>query len=212
MINLGYKTRTNAYVRAAIGIILGIFVLIMKFKGQDVFALLLRILGIAVIAFGIFTCIYALIKRSKEEVKNEKDFNVLMISAALEVAFGAVLLVFSEPIVKVVNFVVGIALIAFAIWQIVILFSSRKHIRASAFIFPAIVIILGVLVLSNKNFVQYACAAALIMYGVSELVTALCVKKAVKEEEAEKETENVDVPEAEAVKVEEPAEKKEEEV
>jgi len=195
MITIGFKQSSDSWLRAILAIGLGIVVLITCFQKADPFALLVKVCACFVFAAGIFSVIYAFIR------KNEKDFSLMMVNAAVDLVIGAVMFFFAGAISKVFFYLIAAVLIIFGLWQIIVLFSARKYAKAGAifYVLPAIVIVLGALLLSPNigKALGYICGASLILYGVTEICTLYKMRKAINAYEIiiNPEPENVDVQE-----------------
>lgn len=200
MITFGFKTRTNNYLRAIAGIALGVVVLITCLQKIDPFAVLVKIVAAFVVAAGIFSLIYGLIKR------DEKDFTLLMVNAVVDIVLGVIFFIFASSIAKIFFWAIAAVLIIFAVWEMIALLSARKFVKTGwMYLLPFAVILFAILLMAPNITKGWMCAIALILFGVSELMAALKMKKAIKLSEDEKETDNVDVPYVEAEKVEEAA-------
>lgn len=178
MITVGFKNSSNGWTRAIVAICLGAVVLATCIKQGDPFVLLVKVCASFVLAAGVFSFVYGLLR------KNETAFSLLIGNAAVSIAIGIAMFVFAAPIAKVFFYLIAFVLIVSGIWQIVVLLSARKYVDAGlgSFIGPILTILLGVF-LTAPNFgkaIGYICAAALFTYGISEMITAIKVKKAVK--------------------------------
>ena len=105
MITIGFKQSGNCWLRAILALGLGIVMLINCIQGTDPVVLLVKVCGCFVIAAGIFSLIYGLIK------KNERDFSLMMVNALVDVILGAVLFLFAGAISKIFFSLVGFLLI-----------------------------------------------------------------------------------------------------
>lgn len=177
MITIGFKNKSNGWIRAIVAICFGIVVLVTCLQQGDPFVLLVKVLASFVLAAGIFSLIFGLLK------KNENTFPLILVNGAASIAIGIVMFVFAAAISKIIFYLIAFVLIFSGIWQVVVLFSARKYVDAGlgAFVGPVLTIIFGVFLTSPNfgNALGYICAAALLIYGVSEILTAMKVKKAV---------------------------------
>lgn len=190
MITIGFKNSSSSWLRATIALGLGVVVLVTCLQNADPFALLVKVLACFVIGSGIFTFIYGMLRREN------KDFSLMMVNTVTTVLIGIGLFVFSGVVARFFFYMIAIVLIIFGVFQLVALISARTVMRPGVlpYIGPVVVIMLGSALLSPTvgNSVGYICAAALILYGISEILTNLKMRKAIDEV-----TFNVDVDEDE---------------
>jgi len=205
MITIGFKSKSDGLLRSLFSLALGIVVLIVCIQGKtDPFSILVKVTGCFVIAAGLITLVYALIK------KNEKDFPLVMTNACVDLVLGAVLLLLATTIAKVFFYFVAVILIAFAVWEMIVLMSARKFVKVGwiGYVLPLATIIFSILLFSKLDLkvLGYICAISLIVYGVAEFITAWKMRKAIKAFEVTitPEPENADVePESADAKPEE---------
>lgn len=178
MITIGFKQSSDSWLRAILALGLGIVVLITCIQGSDPFTILVKVCGCFVLAAGIFSLIYGLVK------KNDKDFSLMMVNAVVDIILGAILFFCSTAIAKVFFYLIAVIMILFGIWQMIVLFSARKWVSTGfgVYILPILVILLGALLMAPNigKALGYICAIVLILYGVSELITLFKIRKAIK--------------------------------
>ncbi len=178
MITIGFKQSGNCWLRAILALGLGIVMLINCIQGTDPVVLLVKVCGCFVIAAGIFSLIYGLIK------KNERDFSLMMVNALVDVILGAVLFLFAGAISKIFFYLVGFLLIFVGIWEIITLFSARKWVNTGfvSYLLPIVIIVLGTLLMAPNigKAIGYIFSAALILYGISDILTLFKIRQAMK--------------------------------
>lgn len=178
MITLGYKQSGNCWMRAALSICLGVAALVICLNGGDIFKIFVQVCGSFVVAAGLFSLIYGLIKRK------ENDFALMMVNAGVDIILGAIMFAFAGGIAKVIFYLIAAVMIFFSLWQVVTLLSARKYIKAGwgFYILPIVVLALGITLMipGIDNALGYLCSAVLIIDGTSEIVTLLEIRKAIK--------------------------------
>lgn len=178
MITIGFKQSSDSWLRAILALGLGIVVLITCLQGSDPFKILVKVCGCFVLAAGIFSLIYGLIK------KNDKDFSLMMVNAAVDILLGAACFIFAGAIARVFFYLIAFVMIAFGIWQMIVLISARKWVKTGflVFILPIVIVLLGVLMMAPNisKALGWICSIVLILYGVSELITLYKMRKAIK--------------------------------
>lgn len=178
MITIGFKNNSDGIVRSLFALALGIVVLVVCLKGNDPFSILVKVTGCFVVAAGLITLVYALIK------KNEKDFPLTLTNACVDLVLGAVLFILAKPIAKIFFYFIGAALICLAVWELVVLLSARKYVKigVAGYVLPLATIVISVLLFSKMslNALGYVCAFSLMVYGVAEFLTAWKMRKAAK--------------------------------
>lgn len=180
MITFGYNNRFNGPVRAIIALAIGI---IMIAAGDKAMNAVVKVIAVFVIASGIVSLIVGIKRR------NDRTLPLMIVNAVFDVILGVALFVFNSFFADLFVYLLGFVLLAFGIFQIVALFSANRVLGVGWFSFfmPLLVTLAGVFLLCNPVFVKawisIIAGAALIVYGVSELISSWKMKKAIDEYE-----------------------------
>ena len=137
-------------------------------KGDQVASIFVRAIGGILIAVGVIALITFFIKKEKELF----DWIVVIFGSAIGI-FGIVVAVRPEPIISILNWIMGLIIIVYAI---VIIFTSIGFLRPAganywgfSAIFGLIALILGFLVI----FCNLATKVMMIMIGVTLILGAV---------------------------------------
>lgn len=175
MITFGFKDKFSGWVRAVAAIVLGV---ILVARPEGALVLVVRLLAAFLIASGVVSVIYGLVNR-----KNG-GLSLLIFNAIVDVVLGAILFVYAAPVTSIIIILIGIALLCFGILQIITLGSVAPVLGTAFgfFILPALCVIGGSLLLFNpfgsKVTLTVVAGIVCIVYGVSEVVATLRMRKA----------------------------------
>lgn len=174
MITLGYKTKFDSITRAAAALGIG---LVMAFGGNAP-ALVVKIIAVLLVVAGIASLVYGLIKSKESGV-----YQVLLINAALDVVLGLLLFFNPQWIAGVIVYAIGIILILFGGLQLVALAGAMSLLGAgfSSLLLSILAVVGGAFLLFNPftiNVMSIIAGCLLIVYGVSELISAFRMEKA----------------------------------
>ena len=180
MITFGYKNKFSGLIRASLALIVG---LVMVVSRTNALELAVQIVAAFLVAAGVVTFLLGLKNQTPEAS------NLLKVNAAVDVFLGILLLIFPGFVVNVMIYIIGFALLAFGIFQIVALFSAMQtlKLKLSAFILPVVVVIAGGFLVAKPAFVGETigiiAGVALIVYGASELFSTWKMRRAIDEYE-----------------------------
>lgn len=180
MITFGYKSRFNGPLRALTAIAIGVVMVVSK---TDALSLAVRIIAAFLVASGLVSLIVGY--RNREN----GTFALMGTNAAVDIFLGLMLFLFPGFFAGLLVYLIAFALLGFGIFQLVTLSSANRVMKvgAMAFILPALVLFCGMFLLVNPSFIGEAigivAGAALIVYGVSELLSSWKMKKAIDEYE-----------------------------
>lgn len=205
MITFGYKNKSNSGVRIICALAIAVVFFVISALHKDPFALLARIISAFLMAAGLVSVVYAIVKK-----RQDRDFNLSILGGCIEIVMGIVLFFTAKFIVGILYYLIAAAVALYGIYHIIVFVSMRKVLKVNIvfYIVPALAIVAAIVLCGVKNtgaVAGYVAGAALMIFAISELVAYLKVRKAIKKDAAE--PENVDV-KAEAADVE--AEKVEE--
>ena len=196
MITFGYKNRFNGPLRALTAIAIGVVMVVSK---TDALSLAVRIIAAFLVASGLVSLIVGYRNRQNG------TFALMGTNAAVDIFLGLMLFLFPGFFAGLLVYLIAFALLGFGIFQLITLASANRVMKvgAMAFILPVIVLFCGMFLLMNPSFIGEAigivAGAALIVYGVSELLSSWKMKKAIDEYEIRYPDETQTKPEEEPV-------------
>lgn len=180
MITFGYKNRFNGPLRALTAIAIGVVMVVSK---TNALSLAVRIIAAFLVASGLVSLIVGYRNRQNG------TFALMGTNAAVDIFLGLMLFLFPGFFAGLLVYLIAFALLGFGIFQLITLGSANRVMKvgAMAFILPVIVLFCGMFLLVNPSFIGEAvgivAGAALIVYGVSELLSSWKMKKAIDEYE-----------------------------
>ncbi len=182
MITLGYKTKFDSVTRAAAAIGIG---LVMAFGGNAP-TLVVKIIAILLIIAGVASLIYGIVKNKENGV-----YQILMVNAGLDIVIGLLLFFNPQWIAGIIVYAIGVLLILFGGLQLVALAGAMSLLGAgfTSLLLPICAVVGGAFLLFNPftiNVMSIIAGCFLILYGVSELISAFRMEKARKEYEIQR--------------------------
>lgn len=180
MITLGFKNKMSGVIRALTAIILGS---IMVAFPQTSLLVIVKILAAFLIASGIVSLVYGIANRANG------GFSLMVTNTAVDIILGIIIFIFPAEVAGVVMFIIGLALFAFGMFQILALASANRVLRVGfvSFLLPVLCSIGGALVIFKPfgiaSWLTLVVGIVLLVYGASELVSTWKVRKAMKEYE-----------------------------
>ncbi|MCQ2136862.1 MAG: hypothetical protein MJY67_08110 [Bacteroidales bacterium] len=208
MITAGFNTKTGVVLKALGAIGLGVAILYLNMRNIDPFAVIVKVIAALVLVSGCSSLVYALVKNQASQK------NIIIAGSAFTILFGVMLFVFAGPVASVFFFFIAAILFLMGMWQVIVLLSLGRFGRTGwLYVFPALTILTSMLLLAPNVQKAYICAAALILFGVSEIVSAWRVgnasslrdkmaRDAAQEQAADVDVQDQPVPDVEVVKVE----------
>ena len=132
MITFGYNSRFSSPLRALVFVALGMLMIVAK---ADAMEIVVKIVAAFILAAGVVSAFVGF-KQKKEGLMPLSIFN-----AATNIAVAVLLFVFSAVVSKFVSYLLGFVLFGFAMFQLSVLASMRKHVQLSiaAYVLPALV-------------------------------------------------------------------------
>lgn len=180
MITFGYKNKFSGIIRAALAIAVGVVMVVSRANALE---LAVQIIAAFLVATGVVTFFLGL------KAKKGGENNLMNVNAAVDVFLGVLLFFFPSFVVNIMIYIIGFALIAFGLFQIVALISAIRvsQVGIGSFILPILVVVAGGFLVARPTFVGEAigivAGAALIVYGTSELFSTWKMRKAIDEYE-----------------------------
>lgn len=175
MITFGYNGRFSSPIRALLFVALGVLMIVAK---ADAMHMVVKIFAAFILAAGVVS-VFVGFKQKKEGTMPLSFFNAL-----INVVIAGLLFAFAPFVSKFVSYLLGFSLFGFGLFQLLVLLSMRKHIQLglAAYIMPAFVTVAGLLIFLYPKFFGQSlgliAGIALIVYGVSDLVSAFKMKAA----------------------------------
>ena len=179
MITFGYRSKFSGITRAVIALILGS---VMFFTGNSV-TIIVQIMAAFILASGLVSLIIGL----KKEDPGQRP--LILTNSGLNIVIAVLMFIFAENLGGLFVAIIGIILILFGLFQIIVLFSANRvaPVGGASFVMPAIVLAFGLLLLFKPKFVDdilgYIVGASLIVYGVSEILSTVKMTNTMKVED-----------------------------
>ena len=178
MITFGYKNKFSGLLRALIAIAIGVVMVVSK---TDAMVLAVRVVAAFLLASGVVSLVVG--------YKNKQNNQLPLMGVNGVVDIIIALLVFSFPtfVAGLIVYLIGFALLAFGLFQLIALASANRVMKVGlgAFIMPVLVLLAGAFLLARPTFIGTAVGTvagiALIVYGVSELLSTWKMRKAIDE-------------------------------
>ena len=175
MITFGYNSRFKGPIRALAALAIGVVMVASKTNALN---LAVQIIGAFLIASGIVTLVTGL--------KNKANgmFPLMATNTIVDILLALALFVFPGFFANLLVYLIAFALICFGIFQLVSLGSASRvfGVGVFAFVLPVVVLLSGLFLLANPSFLGTAvgvvAGVALIIYGISELISSWKMRKA----------------------------------
>ena len=180
MITFGYSNKMTGPVRALIAIAAGVLMIVYNEQAMN---LVVRIIAAFLLASGFVSLAVGLKK------KNDSTSKLMNFNAVVDILIAAFLFLFNGFVANLIIYLIGFVLLGFGIFQLVALISANKVAKVGlwSFVFPVLVIGSGAFLLFNPEFtkasISMVAGIALLIYGVSELLSSWKMKKAIDEYE-----------------------------
>lgn len=173
MVIFGYRSRVNGPMRALIALAVGIMMVVSP---ANALATVVKIIAAFMLASGVVSLIVGLKDKEKGALP------LMSFNALVDVIVGLLLFMFPGVIAKFMIYLIGFVLLGFGIVQIVALFGARRMMPLGfgAFILPIVVTLVGGFILFNpfaESVMTIIAGSALVLYGVSELLSSWRMKK-----------------------------------
>lgn len=187
----GYNSRFSSILRSLVAIAVG---LLMIFS-TDATATLVKIVAALLFSAGAITLVYGLVQK-------KKGYKSLMFTnAVVDVVIGLILFLNPGIVGSAIVGIIGVVLVILGIMQVVALYRALSQLGGSfvALLLSAFAVLLGLFLIFSplsEAIMKMLAGAALIYYGVTELMSAWKVDQAVRDYEIKfKEERETHVPE-----------------
>jgi uncharacterized membrane protein HdeD (DUF308 family) len=173
MVIFGYKSRVNGPMRALVALAVGIMMVVYP---ASALTTVVKIIAAFMIASGVVSLVVGL--RDKER----GALPLMSFNALINLLLAILMFVFAPVIAKFVIYLIGFVLLAFGIVQIVAFLGARRVMPVSlgSFVLPIVVTLVGGFILFNpfaESVMTIIAGSALMLYGVSELLSSWRMKK-----------------------------------
>ena len=180
MITFGYKNKFSGLLRALTAIAVGVVMVASKTNALE---LAVQIIAAFLLASGLVSLLVG--------YKNRQNgtMGLMGFNGGVDIVLGIILFLFPGFVAGFMIFIIGILLLGFGLFQLIALVSANRVMKVGgeSFILPAVVFLAGFFLVMRPSFVGEAmgviAGAALIIYGVSELLSSWKMKKAIDEYE-----------------------------
>lgn len=178
MITFGYKNKFGGFLRALAAIAIGVVMVVSR---TDAMVLAVRIIAAFLLASGLVSFVVGYKDRQNNRMP------LMGVNGIVDIVVALLIFLFPHFVAGLVVYLIGFALLIFGIFQLVALSSANRVMRVGfmAFVMPVIVLMAGALLLARPavlgTTVGVVAGAALIVYGVSELLSSWKMKKAMDE-------------------------------
>lgn len=180
MMTFGYKNRFSGLIRAVAALAIGIVMVLSK---TDAMVLAVRIIAAFLLASGVVSLVVGYRSRQNNQMP------LMGVNGFVDILIAFLVFLFPHFVAGLIVYLIGFVLIGFAIFQLVALTSANKVMKVgfTAFLMPVLVLLAGAFLLARPTFIGTAvgtvAGAALIVYGVSELLSSWKMRKAIDEYE-----------------------------
>lgn len=182
MITFGYKNKFSGLLRAVVAIAVGT---IMIFSKTDAMVLIVRIIAAFIFASGLVSLLVG--------YKNRQDgrMSLMGVNGIVDLVISGLAFAFAPIVAGLVVYIIGFILLGFGLFQLITIGSASRVMRMGvfAFVMPVLTLLAGAFLLARPAFLGTAVGAvagvALVIYGVSELVSSLKMRQAINQFERE---------------------------
>ena len=167
-------------MRALTALAIGIVMVVSK---TNALALAVRIIAAFLVASGVVTLVVG--------YKNRQNgtFSIMAVNTVVDILLALMLFMFPAFFANLLVYLIAFVLICFGVFQLISLASANRVFGMGifSFVLPILVLLSGVFLMMNPSFLGSAvgivAGVALIIYGVSELLSSWKMRKAIDEYE-----------------------------
>ena len=195
MITFGYKNRFSGLIRAIAALAIGIVMVVSK---TDAMVLAVRIIAAFLLASGVVSLVVGYRNRENSQMP------LMGVNGFVDIFIALMIFMFPGFVAGLIVYLIGFVLIGFGIFQLIALAGANKVMKVgfAAFVMPVLVLLAGAFLLARPTFIGTAvgtvAGVALIVYGVSELLSSWKMRRVIDEyeihQEESKRTEKSDKP------------------
>lgn len=179
MIVFGYRNPSSGFVRATVCLLLGAALVMWPHLSVN---LAVQVIG----GFVAFVGLVSVLLSFRASREASAYMAASLSSALITVLFGVLLLVYPGFFAKVLMFLVGLVLFVFGVGQVVILGGARQYVSVPvlSYVLALLSAAAGIVIIFNPfesvETVMIFMGAAIFVYGVSSMIAAFKMRKAVK--------------------------------
>ncbi len=195
MITFGYKNRFSGLIRAIAALAIGVVMVVSK---TDAMVLAVRIIAAFLLASGVVSLVVGYRNRENSQMP------LMGVNGFVDIFIALMIFMFPGFVAGLIVYLIGFVLIGFGIFQLIALAGANKVMKVgfAAFVMPVLVLLAGAFLLARPTFIGTAvgtvAGVALIVYGVSELLSSWKMRRVIDEyeihQEESKRTEKSDKP------------------
>ena len=180
MITFGYKNKFGGFLRALAAIAIGVVMVVSR---TDAMVLAVRVIAAFLLASGLVSFVVGYKDRQNSRMP------LMGVNGIVDILVALLIFLFPHFVAGLVVYLIGFALLIFGVFQLIALSSANKVMKVGfmAFVMPVLVLMAGALLLARPAVLGTAvgtvAGAALIVYGVSELLSSWKMKQAMDEYE-----------------------------
>ena len=178
MITFGYKNKFGGFLRAIAAIAIGVVMVVSR---TDAMVLAVRIIAAFLLASGIVSFLIGYRDRQNGQRP------LMGVNGSVDILVALLIFIFPQFVAGLIVYLIGFALLGFGIFQLIALVSANKVMKVGVFgfVMPVLVLLAGAFLLARPAFIGTAIGTvagiALIVYGVSELLSSWKMKQAMDE-------------------------------
>ena len=178
MITFGYKNRFSGFIRAAVALAVGIVMVVSR---TDAMVLAVRIIAAFLLASGLVSLLVGYRDRQNNQMP------LMGVNGVVDILIALLVFLFPHFVAGLIVYLIGFALLGFGLFQLITLASANRVMKVGvmAFVMPVLVLLAGAFLLARPTFIGTAvgtvAGAALIVYGVSEMLSSWKMRKAIDE-------------------------------
>ena len=180
MITFGFRNKFGGLLRAVVAITLG--AVMVSFPATSL-VIIVKIVAAFLIASGVVSLIFGIVNRANG------GLSLMIPNTVVDIVLGIIVFMFPAEVASIVMLLIGVFLMVFGIFQMSALFSASRvfPMGAWSFVLPALCTVGGALVVFHPfglgKFITLVAGIALLVYGVSDLISTWKMRKAMKEYE-----------------------------
>ena len=173
MVIFGYKNRVNGPMRALIAIAVGVMMMVFP---AGALTLVVQIIAAFILASAVVSLIVGLRDKARG------TFPLMSFNAVINLLIGFLMFTHPEAIAKFMIYLIGFVLFVFGAVQLIAAVAARRVIAlgTGAIVLPVAVTLIGGFLLFNpfaESVMIIIAGAALVLYGVSEVISSFRMKK-----------------------------------
>lgn len=188
MVIFGYKNRVNGPMRALIALAVGVMMVVFP---AGALALLVKIIAAFILASAVVSLTVGLRDKARG------TFPLMSFNAVINLLIGYLMFTHPAAIAKFMIYLIGFVLFIFGAVQLIALVGARRVVALGpgAFVLPAAVTLIGGFLLFNpfaESVMIIIAGSALMLYGVSEIISSFRMKKVREYEQVDEQQAHVD--------------------